>query len=272
MRMSQRWARGLGIVTVLPCYTALQRTAPSAHYRSRMRPMPRSARSVATIALVACLTASGLGFTQAAEVLGEGDQRERDLTSGQVHTYAVDVQAGQFLYAVVTPRGIDVAAALVGPDGRELLAADLSADESIAEPIMFVAEASGRHEIRVRTPAVGVPPGRYLIRVEATHALTPEDAARVQAMRTLEGAIRLRLTLQPKPMEEAIAPLAAARAAFREAGDRRNETRAARETASNLMNLLRPAAFEAAQEAVALARDVGDEAELAKALAILGNS
>jgi CHAT domain-containing protein/tetratricopeptide (TPR) repeat protein len=227
---------------------------------------------LATTVLVACLTASGLGFTQAAEVLGEGDRRERELAPGQVHAYAVDVQAGQFLYAVVTPRGIDVAAALVAPDGRELLAVDMSADESIAEPIMFVAEASGRHEIRVRTPAAGVPSGQYAVRIEALHSPTPDDAARVRAMRTLEGAMRLRTTLQPKAMEEAIAPLAAARAAFHQAGDRRNETRAARETAGNLMNLMRPAALDAAREAVALARELGDDAELAKALAILGNS
>ena len=224
-----------------------------------------------TASLVALGRPAGSEFQAVQDhALEQYGYRERDLPPRASHTYSVYLHRGDFLHAVVTPRGIDVAVAFVGPNGGELLATDTSSDQVTPEAILAIADVEGRHDITVRAAVAGVPAGRYAIRIEALRPATDVDAVRVRAMRDLEGGIRLRLTLQPKAMEQAIAPLEAARAGFREAADRHNETRAAYEVASNLQNLAKPEGLEGARHVLAAYRELGDEVGTAKIMHVIG--
>ncbi|MBK7601960.1 MAG: hypothetical protein IPJ07_26935 [Acidobacteria bacterium] len=46
---------------------------------------------------------------------------ERELKGGETHTFQVSLVAGQFLYAVIDQRGIDVAVTVIGSDGSQIL-------------------------------------------------------------------------------------------------------------------------------------------------------
>ena len=75
--------------------------------------------------------------------LAPGDTDERSIAAGQTVVYTIQLETGQFLDAIVTPSGIDVAAALAGPDGRDLLFTNRLADIDAPERLMAVAETSG---------------------------------------------------------------------------------------------------------------------------------
>jgi hypothetical protein len=56
--------------------------------------------------------------------LEPGKPIERELASGQSHSYQITLAVGQYLLAVVDQRGIDVVVQLLGPDDKQILEFD----------------------------------------------------------------------------------------------------------------------------------------------------
>jgi CHAT domain-containing protein/tetratricopeptide (TPR) repeat protein len=204
------------------------------------------------------------------DALQSGDQRQADLAAGQTHRYAIELESGHFLHAVVAPQGIDVAVLLVDPDGTEILDINLSLDQIASETIVAVAERPGRYQIIVR-PAVGdVPPGRYLLAIEAVRRATPADVVHVDASRKLERGISLAQSNEPNQWEAALPWLADALAGFRQIDDRPNIARAIYQTAGAAHNLNRPEALDLARQALALYREIGNEVYVAASTTLIG--
>jgi CHAT domain-containing protein/tetratricopeptide (TPR) repeat protein len=201
--------------------------------------------------------------------LAPGRRHQRTLASGQTHTYQLQLAANDFLRAVVTPRGIDVAATLVDPTGHDLLTVDLSTDPDSAEPIVLVAPVSGRYQIKVKPIGDGVPAGRYTIAIEDQHPAVALDATEVAAMRSLEIAARGNRTRNAASLRESEEQSAAAEAGFRETHDRLGEARALVERAKSSYYRSAPDSRDRARDAVALCRTVGDPSRLADALFML---
>jgi len=215
------------------------------------------------------------GGTSAAQpiahgTLRPGDDRHYELAAGQVHAHDVLLEAGHSLHAVVAPTGIDVAASLSTPDGREILVVDLSPDHLAAETIVVIAETEGPYRITVRPAVEGAPGGRYVIRLEAPRQATPGDTARVRVMRGFEAAVAFRKGPEPRSWEQAVQPLRDAIAGFRELGDREYEGRALLEAAFNANNLRSAEARAMSERALALYRELGDENGVTKAAGALG--
>ncbi len=199
-----------------------------------------------------------------------GVPQERRFGAGQIHSYALQLAAGDFVSAAVTPSlGVEAAVALVAPDGRELVSVEGN-DWNGAATLIAVASDSGRHQLRV-TSAKEPPAGaRYSIVVDAVRPAEPNDALRAAAARKLEAAARLTAQPQPGARQQAGEQLDLARAEFRQAGDRAGEARAVLRSAWNKYALLSPDGLETARLAVTLYRDAGDTLGLADALDVLG--
>jgi CHAT domain-containing protein/tetratricopeptide (TPR) repeat protein len=114
--------------------------------------------------------------------------QERELKGGETHAYRVALTSGQFFYALVEQKGIDVSVALFAPDGQEIGEADSPNDQWGTEPVLLVAGKSGDYRIEVRSPNSKVPPGRYEIRIVQLRESTAEDRRLVQAQRLSEEA------------------------------------------------------------------------------------
>src|ERR1051326_3485890 len=114
--------------------------------------------------------------------------QERGLKGGETHAYRVALTSGQFFYALVEQKGIDVSVALFAPDGQEIGEADSPNDQWGTEPVLLIAGKSGDYRIEVRSPNNKVPPGRYEIRIVQLRESTPEDRRLVQAQRLSEEA------------------------------------------------------------------------------------
>jgi CHAT domain-containing protein/tetratricopeptide (TPR) repeat protein len=215
------------------------------------------------------LPAATLRPADEGQPLAAGAVRERELSAGLAHGYEVQVEARDFLHAIVTPQGIDVGLRLIDPEGRELLSSDLLDDPMTPEQILAVAETPGCYQIKVVSPTENVPAGRYVIRLEAQRPATSVDVIRVGAMRDLEAGFRARYAPDAASHRQAITRLETARSSFREAGDREGEARALLEIATDGVYLARPEAFDQAIQALVAYRELDDKVRLGEALNLL---
>src|SRR5439155_26568551 len=122
----------------------------------------------------------------------------------QVHTYQMTLASGDFVRIAVEQKGIDVTAALVGPDGRERLAVNASEDIFLPETVVWIADVGGGYALVVRPSSSTVPRGRYAIRVEELRPAGPSDSARVEGERAFERGKALVVTNQPSAYQKAL--------------------------------------------------------------------
>src|SRR5215471_7866663 len=93
--------------------------------------------------------------------LEPGKLVERELSSGQSHSYKITMISGQYLHVVVAQRGIDVAMALFTPDGKKITEVDSEHLIEGSETVSVIAEASGAYLIEVHSTEKTAKTGRY---------------------------------------------------------------------------------------------------------------
>lgn len=126
-----------------------------------------------------------------AQTLPTFSAQERELKGGETHSYRIALTEGQFLYAVVEQKEIDVSVVLFTPDGKQIAKTDSPNDRWGTEPVLLIAEKSGDYRIEVHSGNSKVAPGRYEIRIVRLREATVEDKELVRAQRVLEEAAKL---------------------------------------------------------------------------------
>src|SRR4030095_14786451 len=115
---------------------------------------------------------------------------ERELAGGETHTYQITLQAGQFLRVMVEQQGVDVALALVTPDGKQITEVNFTGS-SEQESLSHEAAAGGEYRMLISVPAATAPRGAYRVRLEVKGAATAEDKERIGAGLLLGEAFQL---------------------------------------------------------------------------------
>lgn len=167
---------------------------------------------------------SGAPPAAPAPPLVPGRMVHRRAAAGGVDRYALRLAAGEFLAVDVVQDGVDVALALAGPGGTELLAADSPNGERGTERLETVAMAPGVYVLSV--VAAG-PAGAYTLRLTGPRPASPDDRRRAAAGAAYWEAE----TLRRRGSESFPAALAAydrALALARQAGDRGRQALALR--------------------------------------------
>src|SRR5207248_1979352 len=113
-------------------------------------------------------------------------------STGQVHAYRLTVARGDFVHVAIEQHGIDVAAALVGPDGREVIAVDAMDDEFRPEAIVVIADVGGDYTVTARPAPNAGARGRYTIRLASLRPAVAGDEMRVDAERAFARGRRRR--------------------------------------------------------------------------------
>ncbi|HEY6188654.1 MAG TPA: tetratricopeptide repeat protein [Pyrinomonadaceae bacterium] len=116
--------------------------------------------------------------------LEDGKPVERELKGGEAHSYRIALARDQYLEVMIEQRGVDVAIALVGPDGKMLGEVNRAKGAKGAETLTFVADAPGSYRLEVRAAEKNATTGRYEVQIIKLRTATPEE-------RTLEEARRL---------------------------------------------------------------------------------
>ncbi|MBK6798925.1 MAG: CHAT domain-containing protein [Acidobacteria bacterium] len=146
---------------------------------------------------------------------------ERELKGGETNTYQVSLVAGQFLYAVIDQRGIDVAVTVIGPDGSQILKVESPNGRVGPEPVVMVSDAGGDFRINVSSTTKQALAGRYELKVIALRKATQNDRDHVAAQRAFEEAhLKLRPQRTAPSRRAAIEKYQAALHFFEAAGDR----------------------------------------------------
>jgi CHAT domain-containing protein/Tfp pilus assembly protein PilF len=111
--------------------------------------------------------------------LEPGKPVERELSGGQSHSFKITMTSGQYSHIVVEQRGIDVALALLTPDGKKVGEVDIEKTTVRSEAISAIAEATGAYTIEVRSAEKTSGAGRYEIKIESLKMATAEDKYQV---------------------------------------------------------------------------------------------
>jgi CHAT domain-containing protein len=123
--------------------------------------------------------------------LEAGKPIEREMKGGESHAYEITLAAGQYLYATVDQRGIDVAVQIITPDGKPLMEVDSPNGAQGDEPIMLIAEATGVYRLNVASLEQQAPAGKYEIRVKELRVATATDQALIEKNGILLAASQL---------------------------------------------------------------------------------
>jgi len=100
--------------------------------------------------------------------LENGKPVEREIKTGESHSYTIRLETGQFLDAAVNQRGIDLVVRVFAPDGGKIAEVDSPNGTEGDEPVKLEAKTAGTYRIDVIPLADGgnTPSGRYEIRIK----------------------------------------------------------------------------------------------------------
>lgn len=147
---------------------------------------------LSTLTLILCFLGLGVSaqVRQDPQQLEPGKPVEREIAGGQSHTYQLKLTARQFMRVLVEQKGISIALALIGTDGKQVAETDLIGAHR-TESLSHEVAVSGEYRIIVRSLAATAPKGGYEVRLEVKAAATAQDKQRIAAEGLLAEAGKL---------------------------------------------------------------------------------
>ena len=143
-------------------------------------------RSLIVILAVLALTAATLFVPIRSSAPGPSTELRPGISLSSVlrsnvsDVYPIDLQAGDFLRAVVDQHGVDVVVSLEDPEGRQILETDSPNGVEGPEPVAAVATGTGWHRLVVRAFAPEAS-GRYTLRLLELRPATGRDRREAEA-------------------------------------------------------------------------------------------
>lgn len=203
-------------------------------------------------------------------VLEPGKPIERGLTGGEAHSYRIPIASGQYLYAIIDQRGIDVGVTLFAPDGRKLLEIDTTSSQLGEEPLWFVSESAGNYRLEVRSRKDS-PAGRYEVKIAELRTAVDRDNILVAAGKAMNKADILAAVKSEEALEKAVEICKAGADIFGKLGDQKNRARAL-ETVGRIYQLgyKTGPAIEYNQKALKLYEELGLKEDMVAILVRLG--
>lgn len=128
-------------------------------------------------------------FTQA-QTLELNKPLERELASGQTHTYTLNLNAKQIARVIAEQKGVDVIVAVSAPDGKKLFEVDSPNGSAGEEAATIAATQSGVYRIEIRSLEKNSPAGRYTIRLDKFLTESEYVTERLAAVGRLWGAVK----------------------------------------------------------------------------------
>ncbi|MCM3905978.1 MAG: CHAT domain-containing protein [Pyrinomonadaceae bacterium] len=119
-----------------------------------------------------------------------GQPVEREIVGGEVHTYQIQLAAGQFGRFRLEQRAMDLGLILTAPNGNELVEMDLTGVGE-QESLSLEAAAAGRYRLTVRGSAALSLRGLYRLEITVQAVATAQDRKRLAAEGLLLEARKL---------------------------------------------------------------------------------
>lgn len=149
-----------------------------------------------------------------------GDRIDREISSGETHSYQISLNTGQYLHATIEQSGIDIGGAIYGPDGVEVF--EIHCRQRGPTPLSLIADNEGAYRLEIRSLEEGST-GRYKLRVESIRPGTAQDKMRVAAERSFADGEQLRAEWKEESSRKAIDKFDEALVLWKSTGERREE-------------------------------------------------
>jgi CubicO group peptidase (beta-lactamase class C family) len=114
--------------------------------------------------------------------LKQGKPIEREMTSGEIHVYEVNLKSNQFLYAVAEQRGIDVVIKIIDPRGEQISELNNSGNTQGWEPIYLETSLSGKYKFEISSADKYAEKGNYEIRIEVLQKAAVSEIGKVDQL------------------------------------------------------------------------------------------
>ncbi|MBX7222142.1 MAG: CHAT domain-containing protein [Blastocatellia bacterium] len=145
---------------------------------------------------------------------------EREIKAGETHSYRVTAPAGRYLEVQARQISVDVALALLEPEGKPVRVVDeIERLGNVGETLFTIIETDGTYQFDVKTSSPETKPGRYEIRLLSFRAATVQDQNRVQAEKLSEAGQRLYKQKRKEDLQQAIPLFEKAIPLFQASGD-----------------------------------------------------
>ncbi|HWS99682.1 MAG TPA: CHAT domain-containing protein [Pyrinomonadaceae bacterium] len=203
----------------------------------------------------------------AVTALRPGEQISKEIKGGETHAFSVALASGQYAQVLVMWQGIDLAVAIIKPDGERLREVEAQVNAPGTTSVSIIAGAPGSYRFEVRPSEALKIVGTYEIKLESVRLPTPADESRFAAERALAEAQR------EKSKETAEGKFKEALQLWRDAADASGEAR----SLHGLANLYRLAgnlnkAVEHYELALVLYRKLNSQAGEAYTLLGIGDA
>jgi CHAT domain-containing protein/tetratricopeptide (TPR) repeat protein len=219
-------------------------------------------RAAGHVALVLAITSLAIAQTRTDPGrLRPANTQRATLSSGQVHRYQVAVTSVRFLSVVVEKNAIDLALAVIDPDGREVASSDNQSGAYGREYASAIADRPGSYTIEVKARGELKLSGSYAITLQPLHAPTSEDRLELQAESTLRDALVHDRAGDEKSLREAVGGYTRAAALFEQLTQPYLQALALNRLGIAWDGLHEPAkALEFYNQSLAIRRRIGDHA------------
>ena len=163
------------------------------------------------------------GFAQATDEvrpLEPGRLMEREIASGQTHTYRITLAAGQFMQVGVLPRGVNVLLTLLAPDSKQVANVNFASFGG-PETLSWEAVAAGDYQLKVAASGDVTSNGAYQARLEV-RAAAAQDRRQIAIERLLAEVDQLSgqgVAVAPQTLERAQQALALCRESADQPGE-----------------------------------------------------
>src|SRR5215510_11241903 len=147
---------------------------------------------------------------------------ERELSAGQIHSYRIALNAGDYLRIVITSRGIELKPELFAPDSPKAVGIYLSTTE--LRTVSLIAEGAGNYRLNIRPDRDDAKTGRYELKIESLHPATEQDKIHIAAESAESDGIQEKNSA-PENWRQVIAKFEEALTLWRRLDDRQGELR-----------------------------------------------
>jgi CHAT domain-containing protein/tetratricopeptide (TPR) repeat protein len=144
-----------------------------------------------TSALPACPRQNAQVSAEDVRELAPEASIEREIRRGEVHSYRIKLQPGNYMEVTIGQQSIDIWVKVLGPGKQPVVEVDGERLAGRVESIFVLAETEGEHRFEIRPVEGYMTVGSYRIRVEALRTATAEDQNRVSAQRSFSQAREL---------------------------------------------------------------------------------
>jgi CHAT domain-containing protein/Tfp pilus assembly protein PilF len=149
---------------------------------------------------------------------------ERELKSGEQHSYDIALTPGQYLEAIVEQKGIGIVVTLFDSSNKSLAEVDSSSGGMQGpKPLLFIADTAGKYRLEVRSFEKTAPAGRYEIKLKELRTVMEKDKKCFDAQQAFYEAEKLHKQETPESLQSASKKYDEALILYRAAEDRENE-------------------------------------------------